>query len=68
MADPSVYVPLSRLIDFAVEVLVKMGVPRADAEIAADVLLAADQYGVRSHGFAHLKMYYQRMKSVCSGL
>ena len=63
MADPSVYVPLNKLMDFAVEVLVKLGVPHADAAIAADVLLAADQYGVRSHGLAHLKMYYQRIRS-----
>ena len=63
MADQSVYVPLNTLMDFAIEALVKMGVPRADAEFVADVLLAADQYGVRSHGLAHLKMYYQRMKS-----
>ena len=63
MADQSVYVPLNTLMDFAIEALVKMGVPRADAVIVADVLLAADQYGVRSHGLAHLKMYYQRMKS-----
>lgn len=63
MADPSVYVPLNKLTDFAIEALAKMGVPRADAAIAADVLLSADQYGVRSHGLAHLKMYHQRMKS-----
>jgi LDH2 family malate/lactate/ureidoglycolate dehydrogenase len=63
MADSSVYVPLNKLMDFAIEALVKMGVPRAEAWIAADVLLAADQYGVRSHGLAHLKMYYQRIKS-----
>ena len=63
MADQSVYVPLNALIDFAIEALVKMGVPHAEAEIVADVLLAADQYGVRSHGLAHLKMYYQRLKS-----
>ena len=63
MADQSVYVPLNTLMDFAIEALVKMGMPHADAEITADVLLAADIYGVRSHGLAHLKMYYQRIKS-----
>jgi L-2-hydroxycarboxylate dehydrogenase (NAD+) len=63
MADESVYVPLEKLRDFTIEALIKMGVPHADAEIVADVLLAADLYGVRSHGLAHLKMYYQRLKS-----
>lgn len=43
--------------------LVKMGVPREDAIIVADVLLASDLYGVRSHGIAHLKMYYDRIKA-----
>jgi len=63
MPDASVNVPLNRLTDFTVDVLLKMGVPRADAEIVADVLLSADLCGVRSHGLAHLKMYYERMKT-----
>jgi len=63
MADASVYVPVKRLTEFAIEVLLKMGVPRGDAQIVADVLITADRYGVRSHGLAHLKMYYQRIKA-----
>jgi LDH2 family malate/lactate/ureidoglycolate dehydrogenase len=63
MADQYIYVPARKLMSFAIEVLVKLGVPRSDAEIVADVLLTADQYGVRSHGLAHLKMYYQRITS-----
>jgi L-2-hydroxycarboxylate dehydrogenase (NAD+) len=59
----AVYVPLKRLTDFTVDALLKMGVPRADAEIAADVILASDLYGVRSHGVAHLRWYYQRIKA-----
>jgi L-2-hydroxycarboxylate dehydrogenase (NAD+) len=63
MADTYVYVPAYRLMDFAIDALTAMGVPRADAKIIADVLLAADLYGVRSHGLAHLKMYYGRIKA-----
>jgi L-2-hydroxycarboxylate dehydrogenase (NAD+) len=63
MADASVYVPVKRLTEFAIEALLKMRVPRGDAEIVAGVLIAADLYGVRSHGLAHLKMYYQRIKT-----
>jgi L-2-hydroxycarboxylate dehydrogenase (NAD+) len=63
MADANVYVPLNQLTDFVIDVLLKMGVPQADAKIVADVLLAADLYGVRSHGIAHLRMYYQRIKA-----
>ncbi len=63
MADESIYVPVNGLTDFTIDALLKMGVPRADAEIVADVLLTADLYGVRSHGLAHLRMYHQRMKA-----
>jgi L-2-hydroxycarboxylate dehydrogenase (NAD+) len=63
MADADVYVPLNRLMDFMIGALLKMGIPRADAEIVADVLLASDLYGVQSHGIAHLRMYYRRIKS-----
>jgi LDH2 family malate/lactate/ureidoglycolate dehydrogenase len=63
MADESVYVPVSKLKDFAIDALLKIGVPGADAEIMADVLLAADLFGVRSHGLAHLRMYCQRVKA-----
>jgi L-2-hydroxycarboxylate dehydrogenase (NAD+) len=63
MADESVYVPAAKLTDFMVSVLLKMGVPSGQAEIVADVLLSADFYGVRSHGIAHLRMYYQRIKA-----
>ncbi|MBN2243489.1 MAG: Ldh family oxidoreductase [Acidobacteria bacterium] len=63
MAKKSVYVPVERLKEFTIAVLLKMGVPREDAAIVADVLLASDLYGVRSHGIAHLKMYYNRIKA-----
>jgi len=62
MTDASVYVPVNRLTDFMIDALLKMGVPPGDAEIVAEVLLAADLCGVRSHGVAHLKMYHERMK------
>lgn len=63
MMDENIKVPVSRLKRFVIEVLVKMGVPQGDAQITAEVLLAADLYGVRSHGIAHLKMYYNRIKT-----
>jgi L-2-hydroxycarboxylate dehydrogenase (NAD+) len=59
----AVYVPTHKLTSFMIEALFKMGVPRPDAEIATDVLLASDLYGVRSHGVAHLRWYYQRIKA-----
>lgn len=58
----SVYVPVGRLTRFMIDALVKMGVPPDDARIVAEILLAADLCGVRSHGIAHLKMYHKRIK------
>jgi LDH2 family malate/lactate/ureidoglycolate dehydrogenase len=62
MADLNVHVPVNDLVDFMVLALEKMGVPREDAKIIADVLITADLWGVRSHGVAHLKMYHERIK------
>jgi LDH2 family malate/lactate/ureidoglycolate dehydrogenase len=62
MSEQSIYVPLDKLINFMVDALVAMGIPSEDAHIIADVLITADLWGVRSHGVAHLKMYYERMK------
>lgn len=56
-------------VDFAVmerfmaDVLVKAGVPSADAKIASEVLIAADRTGIDSHGINRLKpMYYDRIR------
>ena len=42
---------------FTVDVLRKLGVPAEDAEIAVDVLIAADQRGIDSHGLQRFKRY-----------
>jgi L-2-hydroxycarboxylate dehydrogenase (NAD+) len=63
MAKKSIYVPVNRLRDFMIDALLKIGVPHTDADIVAEVLLAADLYGVQSHGVAHLRMYYHRIKA-----
>jgi L-2-hydroxycarboxylate dehydrogenase (NAD+) len=62
MSEKSVYVPVQKLVDFMVDALVAMKVPQDEAKIIADVLITSDLWGVRSHGIAHLKMYYERMK------
>lgn len=63
MAEASVFVPVKRLTGFVIDVLSAVGVPAADAEIIADVLIASDLIGVRSHGIAHLKWYCDRIKA-----
>ncbi len=62
MSDQSVKVPVNTLVDFMLEALDGMGVPEEDARIIADVIITSDFFGVRSHGIAHLKMYYDRIK------
>jgi L-2-hydroxycarboxylate dehydrogenase (NAD+) len=60
--EQNLHVPVSKLVAFMVDALVKMGVPEADSRIVADGLITSDLWGVRSHGVAHLKMYHERMK------
>ncbi|MDF1513016.1 MAG: Ldh family oxidoreductase [Anaerolineae bacterium] len=51
-----------RLKDFTTKVFVKMGVTPEDAAIVADVLVAADIRGVRSHGTARMHLYITRLE------
>ncbi|HEY8423265.1 MAG TPA: Ldh family oxidoreductase [Clostridia bacterium] len=44
--------------DFVTDAFVALGVPRADAEICADVLLEADRRGIESHGVNRFKPIY----------
>ena len=45
------------LDEFVVENLMHYGVPRSDAELAAQVLHYSDIHGIDSHGVARLEMY-----------
>jgi L-2-hydroxycarboxylate dehydrogenase (NAD+) len=51
------------LHQFTVSVFEKMGVARPDAELTADVFLAAELRGISSHGMIRLKDYYQLWKA-----
>ncbi|PRY88891.1 Ldh family oxidoreductase [Mongoliibacter ruber] len=46
-----------QLFDFTKRILLKIGCPETDAELAADVLLSADLRGIDSHGVARLSGY-----------
>lgn len=61
MPNDPIYVPVPALTAFMVDTLSAMGLPPDDARITADVLITADLWGVKSHGVAHLKMYYDRI-------
>ena len=53
-----VFVPFDKLERFMKEALMGAGVPKADAEIIADVLIESDKRGIDSHGIGRLKPIY----------
>jgi len=56
-------VPVDVLHRFMVDVFVAQGVSAEDAEICADVLIASDLRGIKSHGIARLKYYFDRIQA-----
>jgi L-2-hydroxycarboxylate dehydrogenase (NAD+) len=57
------FVPFAVLERFNVEIMIKAGIPEADARIIGDVLLQADKFGFDSHGVNRLKtIYLDRIK------
>ena len=50
--------PIETLREFCTRVFLHLGVPKADATEAADVLASADLRGVDSHGVARLSSYF----------
>jgi L-2-hydroxycarboxylate dehydrogenase (NAD+) len=57
------FIPFEVLEKFMVDVMVKAGIPEADARIVGDVLLQADKLGFDSHGVNRLKtIYLDRIK------
>jgi L-2-hydroxycarboxylate dehydrogenase (NAD+) len=51
-----------RLREFSARVFQHFGVPRRDAELAAEVLSAADLRGIDSHGVARLHTYFDMLE------
>jgi LDH2 family malate/lactate/ureidoglycolate dehydrogenase len=57
------FIPFAVLEKFMVNVMVKAGIPEADARIVGDVLLQADKLGFDSHGVNRFKsIYLDRIK------
>ena len=59
---PTNRIDAQRLREFTAAAFATVGVARADAEIAADVLVAADLRGVESHGVARLHHYIRHLR------
>jgi len=56
------WISFNLLESFMVDVLQSIGVPQADANICADVLINSDKRGIDSHGIGRLKpIYYDRI-------
>ena len=52
------------ITNFVIDAFVGYGIPRADAEICADVLLESDKRGIESHGCNRFKpVYLDRIKA-----
>jgi LDH2 family malate/lactate/ureidoglycolate dehydrogenase len=63
MTKEFVYVKLNLLKNFMRDVFIALKVPPSEAEICADVLVAADRMGLDSHGISRMKpIYYDRIK------
>jgi len=63
MDDNIVWIDFDTMEKFMSEVFVKLGVPKEEADICADVLITSDKRGIDSHGINRLKpIYYDRIK------
>ncbi|MFW9900608.1 MAG: Ldh family oxidoreductase [Candidatus Thorarchaeota archaeon] len=62
MPKDIVYVDAYTLENFMRDVFIRLGVPKEDAKIIADVLITSDLRGIDSHGIQRCKMYYDRIK------
>jgi LDH2 family malate/lactate/ureidoglycolate dehydrogenase len=60
---PDTYVDDVKLTKFCTEVFVKLGVPRKDAQVTSDVLVASDLRGIPSHGVARLMRYVDGIRA-----
>ena len=54
--------PDAYLRNFSAQVFIHFGVPRADAEQAADVFAKSDLRGIDSHGVARLHTYFEMLE------
>jgi len=57
------WVPFDLLEKFMIDVFVKIGIPKEDAAVCADVLITSDKRGIDSHGIGRFKpIYIDRIK------
>ncbi|MHA1146678.1 MAG: Ldh family oxidoreductase [Promethearchaeota archaeon] len=62
MSKEIVYLDAKILESFMKDVFIRLGVPKEDSKIIAEVLITSDLRGIESHGIQRCKMYYDRIK------
>nr|MDO8132693.1 Ldh family oxidoreductase [Candidatus Njordarchaeum guaymaensis] len=63
MSEEILIIDAKTLESFMKDVFIGVGVPKGDAAICAEVLIASDLRGIESHGVQRLKMYYDRIRT-----
>ncbi|WXG44073.1 MAG: Ldh family oxidoreductase [Promethearchaeati archaeon SRVP18_Atabeyarchaeia-1] len=63
MTEEIIHIDAGTLESFMKDVFLKVGCPKEDAAICAEVLITSDLRGIESHGVQRLKMYYDRIKT-----
>jgi LDH2 family malate/lactate/ureidoglycolate dehydrogenase len=62
MSKNIIYLEAETLESFMRDVFIGLGVPKDDAHIIAEVLIASDIRGIDTHGIQRCKMYFDRIK------
>jgi len=62
MAEEGQRVSFEKLKNFCQQAYMKVGVPKEEAEIVADLLVRSDLRGVETHGVTRLPIYIQRLQ------
>ena len=63
MSENIIYLDAKTLESFMRDVFIGLGVPKDDAHIIAEVLIASDIRGIDTHGIQRCKMYFDRIKA-----
>jgi len=63
MSENIIYLDAKTLESFMRDVFIGLGVPKGDAHIIAEVLIASDIRGIDTHGIQRCKMYFDRIRA-----
>jgi LDH2 family malate/lactate/ureidoglycolate dehydrogenase len=58
-----IYIPRRELEDLCSDIFQKLGIPKDEARDSAEILVAADARGIRSHGVQRMKRYADGIKA-----